>query len=101
MRLAPASHLRGRYANPVQAAPREGTYLREVYDLFMANKGVAIEFTMGRNRRVIEVLTDYYGLDIRCIHRGRRHCGKSQWVLAGEWFGRSYQDYIAERLEAA
>jgi hypothetical protein len=101
MRFAPASHLRGRYARPVQAAPREGTYLREVYDLFMANKGIAIEFTTQRNRRVIEVLTDFYGLDIRCLRRGHRHCRKSQWVLAGEWFGRSYQDCIAERLEAA
>jgi len=83
---------------PVNTVPREGTAIREIYDLFQANKGVPIEFTIPRNRRVVDSLIDFYGLDIRCLHRGRRHCGKSRWVLAGEWFGSVYVDYVAAHV---
>lgn len=93
MRHATASQLVGHRRAPVNEAPREGTKLREAYDLFVANKGKPVSFKR-RTNRLIDDLIDYYGLDIRCIRNG-------QWVLAGEWFGRSYQDYIAEHLEAA
>ena len=79
------------------AAPHEGTKLRALYDLFMANKGIVIEkpITMGeppgRIYARLSALRDFYGLDIRKIRNGH-------WVLAGEWFGRVYVDYIAQRL---
>lgn len=90
MRHATASQLTGHRRAPVQSLPREGTKLREVYDLFQANKGVAISF---KRDHAVYFLVDFYGLDIRCVRQG-------QWVLAGEWFGKVYQDYIAERIAA-
>jgi hypothetical protein len=43
------------------------------------------------HERPLSDLQDYYGLDIRRISRGK-------WVLAGEWFGLTYLDYIQEHL---
>jgi len=80
--------------------PREGTRLRRLYDLFVSNKGVPIEaplsFFEGGNGggRLFADLIDFYGLDIRKIHNGK-------WVLAGEWLGRRYIDYIAQRIAEA
>lgn len=67
--------------------PHEGTYVREVYDLFYSNKGKTIPFTYKKdNKIVLTQLQDFYGLDIR-------HMGKCKYCLAGEWFGRIYIDY--------
>lgn len=80
--------------------PRDGTKLRALYDQFMANKGVPVEMTiaamLGSPNKGGEVdqLRDFYGLDIRKLGYGR-------WVLAGEWFGKTYVDYIAERIAQA
>lgn len=77
--------------------PAEGTRLRRTYDLLMANKGIPIEEHLTRfggadgNGQEIEQLRNFYGLDIRRLAYGR-------WVLAGEWFGRVYHDYIADRI---
>lgn len=99
MRVEAAGHIK-RDVAPTQLAPREGTRVRRMFDLLKANKGVPISMpltmfdggTRGHNRsRVIMDLQDYYGLDIRNLGRGK-------WVLAGEWFGRTYVDYIADHL---
>jgi len=76
--------------------PREGTKLRAIHDLFVANKGIPIAFsTSGAPARArIEQLRNFYGLDIRCLARGR-------WVLAGEWYGSTYVDYIADVIHKA
>jgi len=80
--------------------PREGTKLRAMYDLLMANKGVPIDISLSKlyGRKCmssqVSALTDFYGLDIRNLKRGR-------WVLAGEWFGATYVDYIADRIAKA
>lgn len=86
-----------------QQMPREGTKLRAVYDTFQANKGEAVRFTpRADHARAIVDLTDYYGLDIRRIRNGSSRVGReSLYVLAGEWFGRVYVDYVAERMHAA
>lgn len=107
MRQESAASAKGSVAH-CQLVPREGTKLRVLYDRFMTNKGLPIEMNFseeaGRTcRRYLHDLRDYYGLDIRCLkRRGGNRCGKtpnpSEWVLAGEWFGRTYVDYIAERL---
>ena len=47
-------------------------------------------------------LIDVYGLDIRSrSHPGAWGTGSSEreYILAGEWFGKVYVDYIAEQLE--
>lgn len=80
--------------------PAGGSVARRVYDLLMQNKGIPIDVSLtaiaaGSRKshgRVLEDLRDFYGLDIRRIQNRR-------WVLAGEWFGKDYRDYIAEHLE--
>src|SRR5882762_9313596 len=77
--------------------PREGTSLRRMYDILMISKGIPVEVTLchfeGRNgtATMVEQLRSFYGLDIRKIQSGK-------WVLAGEWFGKTYRDYIADRI---
>lgn len=93
MRHATASQLLGKRHASINSVPREGTKLREVYDLFQANKGRVVHFTRPRSSDVIAHLIDFYGLDILCLKRGH-------WVLAGEWFGKIYVDYLAERIAA-
>lgn len=80
--------------------PAEGSQLRQLYDLLQASKGVPLDISayqiLGRNSaRAIADLTDYYGLDVRNLASDRH----PRWVLAGEWFGRVYVDYVAERLK--
>jgi hypothetical protein len=65
----------------------------------MANKGIPIEIAPCKDNKgyPLAQLIDVYGLDIRCLKRGVwKHPGR--WVLAGEWHGRHYVDYIAQRL---
>jgi hypothetical protein len=92
MRTAPASLFKtGRKSHATRnAIPSEGSKLRALYDLFYAHKGQVIDFSRANDRPLLDLI-DYYGLDIRRISRGR-------WVLAGEWFGRAYLDYLAEHL---
>lgn len=92
MRCESVASIKGNshFQNP---KPREGTRLREVYDLFYLNKGLPVEFFhSGKDNSSLIKLIDFYGLDIRCISRGK-------WVLAGEWFGKVYVDYIAEHIK--
>jgi hypothetical protein len=84
-------------ANIKQEAPRPGTNLRRLYDLLMENRGRCVEFPVSEFRRsnLLKVmLTDNYGLDIRCFGTGRKS-HKSVWLLAGEWHGKVYVDYVA------
>lgn len=75
--------------------PSEGSRARALYNIFKANEGVPIKISASYfehyHGRLLEDLQDYYGMDIRKIRRG-------EWVLAGEWFGSKYRDYIAERI---
>lgn len=102
MRCATASEFKkkGRRRTPLQAVPNEGTRLRLIFDFFQSNKGHPVEWTHGRDTGAVVKLTDFYGLDIRCVQKGDRRTGrKSIYVLAGEWFGKVYVDYIAEQLQ--
>lgn len=90
--IASASGKRKQGANSV---PREGTKWRAMYDLLMANKGIPVDIPLNEfgksHGRIVAALRDFYGLDIVRISRGR-------WVLAGEWKGSQYVDYIADRI---
>jgi hypothetical protein len=72
--------------------PSSGTLLGNVYERLYAARGkpVAIKYCGPH----LERLRDYYGLDIRRLRYG-------QYVLAGEWFGKVYVDYIAEHLNGS
>lgn len=94
MRCASANDIKLRHDRiGASDLPREGTYVREVYDLFHSHKGIPIRFIAPRPARtVLTKLSDFYGMDVRRIRNG-------VYVFAGEWFGKVYIDYIAERLK--
>ncbi|SRR5260370_31476539 len=85
---------------PVKEFPRKGTLLRYYYDLFQDNKGEVIELAFGRNTssRIIPDLIDYHGFDLRCVKKGGPSCN-SKWLLAGEWIGKIYIDYVVGGLK--
>ena len=77
--------------------PRPGTKIREIYDLFWANRGRPIKW-IGCNQTEymhhssrLEYLKSSYGLDIRRLRNGT-------WILAGEWVGKGYVDYTVDVL---
>ena len=91
-----------RGARPLQDAPREGTFIRRAYDMFKQHPGLPIEFSLigTPDPCVTRKLIDFYGLDIRMLQKGSSKVQRpSIYVLAGEWFGRVYVDYIEERME--
>ncbi len=90
MRCQTVSKAKGKCKRTLNDIPREGSKIRAVYDLFQANKGRVIFINF--NGVHPDQLTDYYGLDIR-------NMGYGKWVLAGEWFGKVYLDYISARFE--
>lgn len=95
MKLESAAAAKGTKGLRSQSRPREGTKTRALYDLFYAHKGELILISAASNGGSdtrLSQLIDVYGLDIRNIKAG---C----WILAGEWFGRKYVDYIAQKME--
>lgn len=98
--------LRGKKCQALQAKPREGTKVREVYDLFIKSPGQLIKWkvTDRTDTQVISQLRLAYGLDIRSVRHTNSNRYKTKpvtslWVLAGEWFGSIYIDYTAETEE--
>lgn len=74
-----------------------------LYDKLQANKGTAINITGFKPnilKATLNQLIDFYGLDIRQTQRGNKRLGlQPEYTLVGEWFGRVYIDYLAERME--
>jgi hypothetical protein len=91
MHVETGGTIKGTFHGKLASRPRHGSRIRALYDLFKASEGSPIEFKIDGHQRPINTLRDTYGLDIRCIRRGT-------WVLAGEWFGYRYVDYIAQRI---
>lgn len=103
MKCMSAARIKGtKRARPALEIPNEGP-TRSVYDILQANKGLPVEIEfLGHAQRcvILQYLTDFYGLDIRQAERGDKRTHRtSKFMLAGEWFGRVYVDYVAERLE--
>lgn len=90
-RVTTVSEAKGSNHPPKQNVPKEGTKIRELYDLFMDNKGKILDVTFNdsteRSRKAY--LVDSYGLDIRCLQRGK-------WCLVGEWNDDKYIDYVVQ-----
>jgi hypothetical protein len=88
----------------IQMWPPEGTSLRAVWDKLQANKGEFVDVSdvvitkirsaSGKyypNYAHIRMqLTNFWGLDIAYKPHG-------MWCLVGEWKGKDYIDYLAER----
>lgn len=94
--------LKGRKTKPLQAKPREGSVTRQLFDRFTQAPGRIIEFqsTTRTEDVLLRTLRITYGLDIRVVRQGSTKVHrKSTWILAGEWFGSIYIDYIAETEE--
>lgn len=102
MRCPTASQIKGARRAPVQPLPREGTRTRQVYDLLQANKGRPVDVGVRGTKlgSIIRNLEDFYGLDIRWLQNGSSRTGRQTfYMLAGEWFGRVYIDYVAEAAQ--
>jgi hypothetical protein len=81
--------------------PHEGTVLRLWFDEIKASEGRP--FSASIPSRVKDDLMDFYALDIVVIEkshniRGPKRVAPSSYVLAGEWFGSKYVDYVARQL---
>lgn len=92
---------RGKHCKGLQPAPREGSGLRQVYDLFVSSPGKPVEFMTDPDRPLdISKLVVTYGLDLRLLKRGDKRRNRiSIWCMVGEWFGSYYIDYTAENDE--
>jgi hypothetical protein len=101
------SQAKGKQTCPGQVMPRPGTRIRNVYDILFAAPGQLIEAKYqdfgfkgpGELSVAIEYLRNFYGLDIRLFGRRGRGVTGSVMLLAGEWRGRDYCDFVAKRLE--
>ena len=103
MRLETVHSIRRRGSvAPLQSEPAPGTRIREIYDNLQRSKGLPVALTLSDADRVrISSLVNFYGLDVRNIQKGNSRTGRaSLYVLAGEWFGRVYVDYIAEHIDS-
>lgn len=93
MHTASAAAMKGYYKiTNSREIPREGTKIRELYDLFIGRKGQVVRVAQaGRRQTAIRRLQDSYGLDVRPL-------GKGRWMLVGEWCGKVYLDYTPEAI---
>lgn len=81
---------RGLYVEPLQNQPRDGTKLREVYDLFVRNPGTIFSFVDSKTLQSnLGYLRDMYLLDIRSA-------GHGNWCLVGRYTDKGYEDYFAK-----
>lgn len=80
------------FKTAIQQLPKEGSKVRQLYDLFMEYKGQIIQFDydglkykseFGTRIKYLQVM---YGLDIA-------HVGLRKFRLAGEWIGPKYVSY--------
>lgn len=71
--------------------------MRVLYDLLMNNAGKPVDLVYTRSDgRRMQALSDFYGLDIRIAQYASKFRGrKLLHILAGEWFGKVYVDYLA------
>lgn len=83
--------------------PHEGSSIRQLYDVFKENAGYVIKFDPMVTRQwtrfyaQINQLRDFYGCDIRKVGG----YGAREYILAGEWIGAYYTDYVKARFDKA
>ena len=100
MKLQSAAEAKGYHVvRDLTAPPKAGSARRALYDLLFDNKGRIVDVrSVGfknthMRAQALEALRDTYGLDIR-------QCpGKYRFMLVGEWCGRIYVDYLAEKID--
>ena len=99
MKAISAAEMKGYHSGrDLSAPPKEGSNRRALYDLLMAHKAEVVDirgipFTNRQMRlAAICALRAEYGLDIRLQRR-------FHYMLVGEWCGRVYVDYLAEKID--
>ena len=101
MRCSSATKIKSGKDWGAQKRPDPESRLGMLYDAFKNNAWEPVQFKLNKlDSSYRDRLIDFYGLDIRLLDRGDSRLGKlSTYVLAGEWFGSEYVDYIAEKLK--
>jgi hypothetical protein len=96
-----------RRGRPRHTEPTPGTETRRVYDFLMENKGNFVYIpremvSIKHANQIKRSLIDMYGLDVRTKRMFTQNGAfkKSLWCLAGEYVGRGYIDYVAEKFES-
>lgn len=86
---------------PPDKKPKEGTKLREAFDWFRENKGIAVEWNTDKRQGWNELsqLREYYGFDLRLVRKGKNPNERGLWLLAGEYIGREYVSYVEKTRE--
>lgn len=104
MRVMTVSEIKRDSYSPHRNYPTPGSAADQVYQILVADKGRYAQLggigrVLGRHilTRAISRLMDDYGMDIR---RHNRHKNDGLYVLAGEWFGAHYEDYLAQAYHA-
>lgn len=110
MRLMSANTIkanaRGKRSKQKRDVPDEGSLIRLLWDVLHANKGRFVPVSgldTGYNKHSLYAargqLTDFWGLDIayKPGKKGPKGYKEMSWCLVGEWFGKDYVDYLAER----
>jgi hypothetical protein len=100
MRQLSVAEMKGYWKNHVfDGVPAEGTRTRLIWDRLQAHRGTFVDVadlfeprTSPRNRNAErQRITITWGLDI--VFKS------SLWCLVGEWKGKDYIDYLAERYK--
>lgn len=105
MRVASVTEIKTDHWGGTRDYPRPGTRARQVYDFLRLHRGRTVdtrplwrEMMMpshkGEFGSILSRLQDDYGCDIRRVKNGH-------YILAGEWFGSHYTDYVAQAIDEA
>ena len=93
-----AAQIKKGYKAHIEQLPREGSKVRELFDLFHLYKGHIIDFgpDVSRHRKNgglvsrIFYLENMYGMEIV-------HVGKGKYQFVGEYIGATYVSYTTEQ----
>lgn len=96
-RPASATSLKGKMKKPRQEKPREGTRIRQIYDLLVENAGQTVPLSNFDHKGTwLQQLQNNYGLDIRLIRQGSKLRGPSLYMLVGYYDGGKYVDCMVK-----
>lgn len=99
-RCSAASH-RGKWN--LQEEPRQGTTTRKIWDKLFERPGEFVDLrevttNVASIANARQRLINEYNLDIRSLLRGGSDREHVLYCLAGEYQGRGYIDYVAEKV---
>ena len=88
------AQIKKRYKTVIQQLPKEGSKVREVFDLFHAYKGQILDLGNSdiakKTYQRIKHLQLFYGMDVVYL-------GKGKWCFRGEYIGSKYVLYANDK----